>query len=1791
MDSPTIDELEDTSKDLGANNEKRVVSYNNNDYQTAFTVSSAGTGTLAHNAAINGTNYTILTPVANNDHDPKTGAVAFNQQIDMTQDWDFEFNIDLTRLNSAGSGWSSYGVGDFIGLVLSPTAPSQLANAGGSIQYGGGLGINGLPNSLAFGLDFWNNSASQDPNSATYTPKGFGDSSLGINPSGGLISANTAGTQVLGWRSTGASGLLNNATSATDQQQGIDTLNGTKTGTGNSSNQWGGSGGAPGISAPVTVSYDYNGNNTGTLTVTIPTTSSTAVQTFTRTITLTNTSMSVGVMAGYATAYTQMGTHITKFELTLGTGTTTVNYLDQNDQSLRASTSFVANTTDTIGITGGSPNAATDTYSFTAPSFQGYSLVSGGTADVTVEADTVDNGNTVPGNTMDIKYEGDFQSAPLSAVSDTVGAPVPVTLPDSDKNYSGKTKQPIQFTSTDASLTVPGYTYHVIGPDSNKYDTLAEAVAANPDFDDTGNGLNATADGTEQPFVVHYTANNVTINYGIVSTAGVVDATESGQIALKDTLSPSQPTIGQTLSSTLATAITTTPDAETPNLQATSILPNGYHLTGNVYWSKDCDATTAAVPTGALSADDVSSSDTATLLFEYAKDYQEAEVMINYQNNAQPSTTLSATGLTGDAYSFNLLGVPAQGYHLVSATDPSGASLALPLASISGNYDDTNNLQATSDSAPQKYTLTAAADVQQLNVSYNFPAGHDLSSSLTTEQKMRLGTTGNVFSTLTVPTIAGYTAVISYPDGTTQNSDMITGIVADNTANGSGQIDNEPQTATVNYVANTQDITVNYTNPDGTTSSNIIAGKTDGNYYAIPITQISGYSSYVSINGSAQQVMTTVPAGTFGATSIVVNVTYSAWQAQVNYYSQQVDSAGSAIGALTALPGSFANQTGGAGFGFDILLGTTNDAQTTNLQSPTVNAIPAGYHVSSFYWSNKPDGTTQDKTPPYHTDWTWDNMTNLSSGFVPSYQAAIVYQYTKDVQQADIKVVGAPAGQGVSNGDNTLADMNGAPYTGVTGGTQVVSVPQINGYLATVTDSNGKVVSLTNSQFTITYDATNNGSATNNSTRQDYTITYAPRSAKVLVNYTYGTGTNTNVSTSSSVDTVAYTAPDLPQSLEINTQTNGTYSLTVPAVSGYDWTVKDSKGNSYTSRTLPATFTNDGTNITYTVSYTASSATHTIHYYEATYDASGNYTFTTTPVAGLPAQMATGPIGSIQTFGVTGDNISVPSGWSLDPMGASLASLTGDNDNLNGGNTAKRLTFIPGMTEYAVYLARDIQSVQVKFVNDPKNSPTLYQDGRTGENYTVSTSSFARPGYDYTITDANGDTVTDISGTYDNTSNKNANSPVYNTGDGDTAPQVYTVKYTSQTQSATLKTDSSDPENAGGLTYETATGPTASNINFAKSDTDLARDGYNYNVTVSYTNTSGVPVSASYPSLALALASNATYNSNDVTSGQLDSNPQVFTVSYTACSQTAILQTDATDPTGAQTVDTQNGLTAQPISFLKTDSDLARAGYTYQVKAPNGTSYATLEAALAADGMYDNTANGTSTTDSEPQTFKVTYTAKPLTVEIKFVYAAPKGGEVPETDFSTPPANKAVGVTNGTTYTTDINPNVEPVTTPITVPTIAGYTPNVTAVTPKFTVDSSGNPTEPEITVTYSASPETATISYEDGSGTSLLPYIGSNPTSANGYTGGVITTDEPSVTGYTLTGFKYNGSSTVSPLTDLATTVYAPGTNNITFVYAPIEQTVNIHYLYSTDDNSPKNGAVPTADFGNQTVVNTTTG
>lgn len=183
------------------------------------------------------------------------------------------------------------------------------------------------------------------------------------------------------------------------------------------------------------------------------------------------------------------------------------NYLDQKGNPIRPSTQFIANTTDTIGITGGSPNADTDTYAFTAPSLQGYSLVKNGTADVTVGSDTISNGVTVPGNTMNIQYQGDYQAAPLSAVSKTAGVPVPVNCLKRYRLFWCNKSTDCLYLNGCNSERVGLYLYSH-RPNGRTYDTLAEAVADNPTFDDTTNGC-CNNDNSPQPFTVNYTADNM----------------------------------------------------------------------------------------------------------------------------------------------------------------------------------------------------------------------------------------------------------------------------------------------------------------------------------------------------------------------------------------------------------------------------------------------------------------------------------------------------------------------------------------------------------------------------------------------------------------------------------------------------------------------------------------------------------------------------------------------------------------------------------------------------------------------------------------------------------------------------------------------------------------------------------------------------------------------------------------------------------------------------------------------------------------------------------------------------------------------------------------------------------------------------------------------------------------------------------------------------------------------------------------------------------------------------------
>ncbi len=200
-------------------------------------------------------------------------------------------------------------------------------------------------------------------------------------------------------------------------------------------------------------------------------------------------------------------------------------------------------------------------------------------------------------------------------------------------------------------------------------------------------------------------------------------------------------------------------------------------------------------------------------------------------------------------------------------------------------------------------------------------------------------------------------------------------------------------------------------------------------------------------------------------------------------------------------------------------------------------------------------------------------------------------------------------------------------------------------------------------------------------------------------------------------------------------------------------------------------------------------------------------------------------------------------------------------------------------------------------------------------------------------------------------------------------------------------------------------------------------------------------------------------------------------------------------------------------------------------------------------------------------------------IPINYIYnrtdASSKNGPVPPADFNQTVATKVIGVTNGTTYTTDINTSAEPTTTAITIPTLVGYTANVTSANPlkpNFAINADGTLITPSLTVTYTANQNNvATMAYEDADGNDISKYA-STPVSLNASG----TTDQPfptsgavEIPGYTLKEIDFI-PAVGSPLTGTTVDnlVFSGGgattPDKVKFVYTANAQTVNVHYLYS---------------------------
>ncbi|WP_245299473.1 lectin-like domain-containing protein [Weissella confusa] len=99
-------------------------------------------------------NYAKLTANGQNT----IGYYYVNRQFDTSQKFTIDGYFHPNLANTDGNLPSNGNWSDWVGLVLTPTDPAKMATDYNMANGGGGLGIQGFGNALAFGLDFYQNS-------------------------------------------------------------------------------------------------------------------------------------------------------------------------------------------------------------------------------------------------------------------------------------------------------------------------------------------------------------------------------------------------------------------------------------------------------------------------------------------------------------------------------------------------------------------------------------------------------------------------------------------------------------------------------------------------------------------------------------------------------------------------------------------------------------------------------------------------------------------------------------------------------------------------------------------------------------------------------------------------------------------------------------------------------------------------------------------------------------------------------------------------------------------------------------------------------------------------------------------------------------------------------------------------------------------------------------------------------------------------------------------------------------------------------------------------------------------------------------------------------------------------------------------------------------------------------------------------------------------------------------------------------------------------------------------------
>ncbi|MCT0021491.1 KxYKxGKxW signal peptide domain-containing protein [Weissella cibaria] len=465
----------------------------------------------------------------------QTGAIAFNNQVDMSDNWSFDVTMDLPDVNH-----DSVQKGDFIGVVLTPTAPDKVATAADASLGGGGLGIAGSKNAYVWGLDYYYNAESQfgDANNTVKSTSSWGKTTINeyglqvglrrTDGSGKLVAAGSMGDVAAKMTTAGGSTVslgsngtvLVRTTHMGETENHSSTFNGSMIGlstlgderilnasTGADRNVTGdpstyNSSTQDNVAFKSTATFSWNAT-TKILTVVM------GSQTFTYDMSKQNlpSVLSVGVLSSTGGNYTTNNVQIAKFTGKVATTNVKASYNLNGDTTSVAGTSFTANVGDSIKIDNTAETSSIDgaTITAAAPKVAGYTLTGYVFKDAT--------GKAV--NTVVLNADGSVKSGDATQkISDGLT----VTF-----NY-GK--------NVSATVNITDAAGNILSKDAATVSTLAGNTVANGDVAFTLDNLPQIPGYKALPVTVS-TFNNTVVNGG--ETINVVYVKDASAAPVNDT--------------------------------------------------------------------------------------------------------------------------------------------------------------------------------------------------------------------------------------------------------------------------------------------------------------------------------------------------------------------------------------------------------------------------------------------------------------------------------------------------------------------------------------------------------------------------------------------------------------------------------------------------------------------------------------------------------------------------------------------------------------------------------------------------------------------------------------------------------------------------------------------------------------------------------------------------------------------------------------------------------------------------------------------------------------------------------------------------------------------------------------------------------------------------------------------------------------------------------------------------------------------------------------------------------